>query len=126
MPAELFPAQPLSEVANGCRFIVAAPPQGWTHVPLGEWQLRDGAGFGDCHPHEELNVVLDGLLVVECDGARVEAGPGDVVRVPAGRPAYYSAPSFARMIFIYGANPAGLPSTTFTDGAVAAGETTPG
>jgi len=115
MPAELFPSRPLSEVPGGCRVIVGAPQAGWTHVPLGEWELRDGAGFGDCHPHDELNIVLDGLLVVDCDGACVQAGPGDVVRVPAGRPAYYSAPRYARMIFVYGANPAGLPSTTFTD-----------
>jgi mannose-6-phosphate isomerase-like protein (cupin superfamily) len=115
MPAEHFAARPLAEVPGGCRAIVPAPPEGWTHVPLGEWELRDGAGFGDCHPHEELNFVLEGLLVVECDGERVEAGPGDVVRVPAGHPAYYSAPTYARMVFIYGANPDGLPATTFTD-----------
>ena len=122
MPAELFRTRSLREVPGGCRTIVAAPEQGWTHVPLGEWELADGAGFGDCHPHEELNVVLDGLLVVECDGGRVEAGPGNVVRVPAGTPAYYSAPSYARMLFVYGANPAGLPSTTFTDRALVAGQ----
>lgn len=114
MPAELFARRPLDEVPGGCRSIVPAPPSGWTHVPLGEWELRDGAGFGDCHPHEELNYVLEGLLVVECDGGRVEAGRGDVIRVPAGRPAYYSAPTYARMVFIYGANPDGLPTTTFT------------
>ena len=125
MPAELFPSRRLSEVTGGCRIIVAAPKQGWTHVPLGEWELRDGDGFGDCHPHEELNVVLDGLLVVECDGSQVEAGPGDVVRVPAGRPAYYSAPSYARMVFIYGANPGGLPSSTFTDRSMVTGSPPP-
>ena len=115
MPAELISGRPLSEVPGRCRAIIAAPEQGWTHVPLGEWELSGGEGFGDCHPHDEINYVLEGLLVVECDRERVEAGPGDVVRVPANRPAYYSAPTYARMLFIYGANPAGLPATTFTD-----------
>jgi hypothetical protein len=39
------------------------------------------------------------------------------VRVPAGRPAYYFAPQYARMLFIYGANPRGLPAWTFQDRA---------
>lgn len=121
MPAEHFPSRDLADVQGGRRSIIAAPAKGWTHVPMGEWELRDGAGFGDCHPHEQLNVVIEGTLVVECDGERVEAGAGDVVRVPAGRPAYYSAPQHARMVFVYGANPDGLPSTTFTDRALVAG-----
>jgi Cupin domain len=122
MPAELYPNRPLSEVPGGCRSIVPAPAGGWTHVPMGEWELADGAGFGDCHPHDELNFVLAGLLVVECDGERVEAGVGDVVRVPANRPAYYSAPTYARMVFVYGANPGGLPATTFTDRSLVTGQ----
>ncbi len=34
--------------------------------------------------HEEVLLVLDGTLHVHLDGARQQAGPGDVVRVPAG------------------------------------------
>ena len=120
MPAELFPRRDLADTPGGCRSIIDAPARGWTNVPLGEWELRDGAGFGDCHPHEELNVVLEGRLVVDCDGQRVHAGPGDVVRVPAGRPAYYSAAPYARMVFVYGANPQGLASTTFADRSLVA------
>lgn len=98
--------------------ILPPPPSGWRGVALGEWELRR-SGFGDCHPHDEVNYVLEGLLIVDCDGESVEAGPGDVVRVPAGHPAYYRTPDHARMVFVYGPNPEGLPSTTFADPALA-------
>jgi quercetin dioxygenase-like cupin family protein len=119
MPAELIPAQPLAASAGRCRTIIAPHREGWTQLAMGEWELHaDAPGHGDCHPHDEVNYVLAGLLVVECDGERVEAGPGDVVRVPANRPAFYSTPDQARMVFVYGANPEGLPAWTFTDHAV--------
>ena len=114
MPVEMFASGPLDAgPAGGCREIVPAPVSGWPQIAMGEWELKDGAEHGDCHPHDELNYVLSGLLVVECDGVRVEAGPGDVVRVPGGRPALYSAPAHARMVYAYGPNPDGLPTTTF-------------
>lgn len=120
MPAELIPAAPLDPDSEpACRMILPAPPSGWRQPALGIWELRQ-AGFGDCHPHDEINYVLEGTLIVECDGESVEARPGDVVRVPAGHPAYYRAPDYARMVFVYGPNPDGLPSTSFTDPKVAA------
>ena len=118
MPAELFPVRPLADVAGGCRSILPAHREGWPQLAMGEWELRGSlAGHGDCHPHDEVNYVLEGLLVVDCDGGRVEAGPGDVVRVPANRPAFYSTPDYARMVFVYGPNPDGRPAWTFTDPA---------
>ena len=115
MPADLVPARPISD-PDGCRTILPARREGWTQLAMGEWELSAATpGHGDCHPHDEVNIVVAGLLVVECDGERVEAGPGDVVRVPAGRPAFYSAPEYARMYYVYGANPEGLPATVFTD-----------
>ena len=119
MPAELIRAVPLDPGGDqSCRMILAPPPTGWRQLALGVWELRR-SGFGDCHPHDEVNYVLEGLLIVDCDGETVEARPGDVVRVPAGRPAYYRTPDYARMVFVYGPNPEGLPSTTFTDPALA-------
>jgi ethanolamine utilization protein EutQ (cupin superfamily) len=77
-----------------------------------EWELRSEA-WTDRHPHEEYNYVIEGMLVVECSGSRVEVGPGDAVRVAAGSLARYSAASYARMLAVYGANPAGLSSSDF-------------
>lgn len=110
MPAELIPHRTHGPGdGSGCFFILPAPAEGWPQVAMGEWELR-GAEFGDRHEHDEVNYVLAGALTVECDGQRVEAGPGDVVRVPAGHAAYYSAGVYARMLFVYGPNPQGLPA----------------
>jgi mannose-6-phosphate isomerase-like protein (cupin superfamily) len=114
MPADLYEHRPLDGRSGACRPIIAPHKSGWDQLAMGEWSLA-GEGFGDRHPHDEVNYVLEGLLEVDCDGARVSAGPGDVVRVPAGRPAYYFAPAYARMLYIYGPNPQGLPATTFQD-----------
>jgi quercetin dioxygenase-like cupin family protein len=125
VPAELFasdrPADPRDDtqdgtVGNRCRAIIAPHRSGWDQVAMGEWELS-AQGFGDCHPHDEVTYVLEGLVEIDCDGERVTARPGDAVRVPAGRPAYYHAPDYARMLFIYGPNPEGRPAWTFQDRA---------
>lgn len=87
---------------------------GWPQLAMGEWELR-ATGFGDCHPYDEVNYVLEGELEVECDGEVLLAGAGEVIRVPAGSPAFYRAAGHARMLYIYGPNPDGLPSTGFAD-----------
>lgn len=96
------------------RPFLPASRAGWPQLAMGEWQLR-ATGFGDCHPYDEVNYVLEGELEVECDGEVVRAGAGEVIRVPAGSPAFYRAASFARMLYIYGPNPEGLPSDGFPD-----------
>jgi quercetin dioxygenase-like cupin family protein len=119
MTAQLFRHAPLDVDAgetDGARVIIAPRRDGWDQLAMGEWELRTG-GFGDCHPHDEVNYVLVGRLEVDCGGERLVAGPGDVVRVPANEPAYYYASEYARMLYIYGPNPTGEPAWTFTDRA---------
>jgi hypothetical protein len=99
----------------GCRPILPAPASGWPQLAMGVWELR-ASRWGDCHPHDEVNYVLAGTLIVECDGVTIEGGPGDTIRVPAGLPASYYAPDYARMLYVYGPNPEGRPSTTFGGG----------
>ncbi len=82
---------------------------------MGVWELR-ASSWGDCHPHDEVNYVLAGTLVVECDGVTLEGGAGDTIRVPAGLPARYHAPEYARMLYVYGPNPEGRLSTTIACG----------
>jgi mannose-6-phosphate isomerase-like protein (cupin superfamily) len=106
MPADVFPYADVNSVEGRCRTIIPAPRNGWSQVAMGEWELA-GEGWGDCHPHDEVTYVIEGLLEIDCDGERVTAGPGDVVRVPGGHPAYYFAPERARMLYIYGPNPDG-------------------
>jgi quercetin dioxygenase-like cupin family protein len=76
---------------------------------MGEWTLSAG-GWIDRHPHDEVNYVLEGRLVVECEGEVLEALPGEVIQVFAGSVAHYHAPEHARMIYVYGPNPTGEPS----------------
>ena len=71
------------------------------------------AEWTDHHPHDEVNYVLSGELHVTSDGETVVAGPGDTVRVPTGSTASYAAPTYARMLAIYGPNPDGAESGEF-------------
>jgi len=61
-------------------------------------------------PHAEINYVLEGELHVEADGQTVVLGPGDCVRVAPGETGRYWAPTYARMLALYGANPEGAPT----------------
>lgn len=76
-------------------------------ITVGEWSLS-GAAFTDRHSHAEINVVVEGELHVTCHGEELVLGPGDRVVVPAGELARYAAPSFARMVYVYGPGPAGM------------------
>src|SRR4051812_30101663 len=77
------------------------PPISTGALSVGEWSLA-AAVWTDCHQHEEINYVLEGELHVECDGSSAVVGPGDFVVVPAGSRARYAAPTYARMVFVYG------------------------
>jgi ethanolamine utilization protein EutQ (cupin superfamily) len=68
---------------------------------LSEWELS-AESWTDQHPHSEYNFVIEGQLFVESDGVTVEAQAGDVVRVPAGAVGRYWAPTYARLLAIYG------------------------
>ncbi|HXY45619.1 MAG TPA: cupin domain-containing protein [Acidimicrobiales bacterium] len=103
-----------SEAGGGCHPILAAPPTGWPQLAMGEWSLAR-SGWTDRHPFDELNYVLEGRLVVECDGEVLEAGPGETIQVFAGSAAHYHAPERARMIYVYGPNPNGEPSEYLGD-----------
>ena len=84
-----------------CRAIVPPTPGGWTEPVIHEWELR-AETWTDWHPHTEYNYVVEGQLFVEADGVTVEATAGDVVRVPKATAGRYWAPTYARLIAIYG------------------------
>ena len=68
---------------------------------LFEWELA-GESWTDQRPHSEYNFVIEGQLFVESDGVTLKAQAGDVVRVPAGAIGRYWAPTYARLLAIYG------------------------
>ena len=114
MTVEHIPHEPLTgdgpEMAG--RGIVDPDDTGWQSVAVMEWELK-AAEWTDRHPHDELNFILEGELHVESDGTTVVAGIGDTVRVAGGSVGRYWAPTYARMLAIYGPNPDGLESDSF-------------
>ena len=108
MSPEMYAAGPLTSRPGRPRShaFIAPQPEGWEQVALMEWELT-GQSWTDEHPHDEYNYVLEGLLLVSCNGQTVEVPAGSVVRVPAGTTGHYSAPTHARMLAIYGPNPRG-------------------
>lgn len=93
------------------RWIISPQTGGWGGFALSEWEL-ERAAWTDLHHHDEVNVVVEGELHVECDGKTVVAKPGDSVRVRAGHLGRYSAPKYARMVAVYGPNQ-GEPDESF-------------
>ena len=84
-----------------CRVIMPPLQCGWSEPVLFEWELT-AESWTDQHPHSEYNFVIEGQLFVESGGIIVEARAGDVVRVPAGAVGRYWAPTYARLLAIYG------------------------
>jgi quercetin dioxygenase-like cupin family protein len=51
-------------------------------------------------PFEALVLMLEGTLILSIDGQAVEAGPGDIVRMPANVPHAVDASTASRMLLI--------------------------
>jgi mannose-6-phosphate isomerase-like protein (cupin superfamily) len=109
---ELMARRPLDEQSDGPahRWFNQPASGRWYQPVLSEWELR-AAHWTDHHQHDELNYVLEGELHVECGGVTVTGRAGDVIRVPSGSTGHYWAPSYARMLAVYGPNPDGTPAT---------------
>lgn len=119
-PVELKPRQPLETISDEWagmrgRWIlppVGPRPEGWSDFVFSEWELEGGT-WTDLHHHDEHNYVIEGELHVESEGTTVVARPGDTVTVRAGHLGSYSAPTYARMVAVYGPNP-GEPDEHFS------------
>ncbi len=95
------------------RWFTGPSAEGWLEPIIMEWELT-GESWTDRHVHDEYAYVLEGHLFVECNGVTVEATKGELVCVPAGFTGRYWAPTYARMLGVYGANPTGAPMTHVT------------
>jgi mannose-6-phosphate isomerase-like protein (cupin superfamily) len=89
-----------------CRAINPSGQELRSEPALFEWELT-AESWTDQHPHSEYNFVLEGRLFVESGGVTVEAQTGDVVRVPAGAVGRYWAPTYARLLAVYGPSSGG-------------------
>lgn len=90
------------------RWFTTPSDKGWTQPVIMEWELT-AESWTDEHVHDEYAYVLEGTLLVECDGVTVEASTGEMVCVPGGSIGRYWAPVYARMLGIYAPNPQGIP-----------------
>lgn len=111
MPVSKYAGRPLTRRPGrpGGHALVAPSADGWADIAMTEWELR-GEEWTDKHPHSEYNYVLEGTVFVESEGETVQAHPGDVVLVSPGSVGRYSAPTYARLLAVYGPNPAAQPS----------------
>jgi ethanolamine utilization protein EutQ (cupin superfamily) len=62
---------------------------------------------------DEVTVVLEGMVVVEHDGGRIEVGPGEAVLAHAGERVRYSTPDGAEYVAL--CVPAFTPATVHRD-----------
>ncbi|MFG1404120.1 cupin domain-containing protein [Xanthobacter sediminis] len=109
-PIRLARAPLVGDDGPKTRWFTAPAAEGWSGPVMMEWALT-GEAWTDSHVHDEFAYVLEGRLLVTCDGETVEATAGDMVKVPAGAVARYWAPEHARMLGIYAPNPDGAPTT---------------
>jgi hypothetical protein len=91
------------------RRIGAVPLEGWAEPVFIEWELT-GQSWTDRHPFTEYVYVLEGCLFVESDDSVVECGPGDLAQVTPHSTGRYWAPTYARMLSVYGPNRDGIES----------------
>jgi hypothetical protein len=84
-----------------CGVIVPPAQSGWSEPMLFEWELA-AESWTDQHPHSDHNFVIESQLFVESRGATRKAQAGDVVRAPAGTIGRHWAPTYARLLAIYG------------------------
>ena len=95
------------------RSIVDPDDAGWQDVAVMEWELT-AAEWRDRHPHDELNFILEGELHVESDGTHGRGRSRRHRPRPGGSHGRYWAPVYARMLAVYGPNPDGSESDSFS------------
>ena len=55
--------------------------------------------------YDEMDIVLEGELVITRDDEQVRGGPGDVIFIPKGSAITFGTPSYARFVYVaYPAN----------------------
>ena len=50
--------------------------------------------------YDEIDYVIEGNLSIHCDGKVSSAGPGQLILIPKGSQIRFSAPEFARFLYV--------------------------
>ena len=81
----------------------------WTHDLLTLAQSPPPGGGADGHgkdhlpwhlTYDEIDYVIEGRLTVHTQSGPVTAGPGQVIFIPKGGQIQFSAPEFARFLYV--------------------------
>jgi ethanolamine utilization protein EutQ len=68
-------------------------------------QTPGGGLFPWTLTYDEIDIVLEGELVITREGEQVRGGPGDVIFIPKGSAITFGTPSYARFVYVaYPAN----------------------
>lgn len=68
-------------------------------------QTPNGGLFPWTLTYDEIDIVLEGELVITRDGEQVRGGPGDVIFIPKGSAITFGTPSYAHFVYVtYPAN----------------------
>ena len=68
-------------------------------------QTPGGGVFPWTLTYDEIDIVLEGELVISREGEQVRGGPGDVLFIPKGSTITFGTPSYARFVYVaYPAN----------------------
>jgi len=89
------------------RWVNYPSPEGWIEPVLSFWELT-GEAWTDHHAQIEWDYIIEGQLFLEVDGVEMEFNKGDIARIPPGKLGRYRAPVYAKMLAVYGPNPAGV------------------
>lgn len=68
-------------------------------------QTSGGGVFPWTLTYDEIDIVLEGELIITREGEQVRGGPGDVIFIPKGSTITFGTPSYARFVYVaYPAN----------------------
>ncbi len=68
-------------------------------------QTPGGGVFPWTLTYDEIDIVLEGELVITREGEQVRGGPGDVIFIPKGSTITFGTPSYTRFVYVaYPAN----------------------
>lgn len=68
-------------------------------------QTPGGGLFPWTLTYDEIDIVLEGELVITREGEQVRGGPGDVIFIPKGSTITFGTPTYARFVYVaYPAN----------------------
>ncbi len=87
--------RPADRVYTHDLFSLAESPR----LGAGIMEMR-GTTFDWTLNYDEIDYVIEGQLTIHCGGQSTTAGPGELLLIPKGSQIQFSAPDFARFLYV--------------------------